>query len=125
MTTLELLEILQRQHEHSAQTRHDKVVIKLDKPSVGGMATCDVKQASVGFDWNMGKFILWPEDSLVKKTEDESLFDATRDFVCRCAVTGPKALQKEAQRLLAKVYTDPEHLEKLLEMFRRTYCRRG
>jgi hypothetical protein len=125
VTTLELLELIRLQHEHSPSTSESRVVIKLDKPSIGGSATCEVKNASFGFDWDNGKFILWPDGSLVKKTEDETLYDETRSFVCRCAVTGTKALQKEARRLLAKVYKDPKRLEEILEMFKRTYCRRG
>lgn len=49
-----------------------EVVIKIKLPyvTVGGLPTVKVKDANMGFDWDAGKFILTPEESLMPSDRD-------------------------------------------------------
>ena len=43
------------------------VVISLSEPSIGPIATSDIIGAHLGFDWDSGNFIIYPEKELVSK----------------------------------------------------------
>ena len=40
------------------------VVVKLPYTTIGGTPVVPIKQASSGFDWDSGKFMLWPEKNV-------------------------------------------------------------
>lgn len=40
------------------------VVIKMPYSTIGAHPMVGVKQASMGFDWENGKFMIWPEENL-------------------------------------------------------------
>ena len=48
------------------------VEIKISRPNaVGGTPTISVKGASFGFDWDTGKFIIYPERALKQLNKDD------------------------------------------------------
>ena len=54
------------------ETDDPEVVIKVVLPyaTVGGMPTVTVKSVHLGFDWDKGKLILAPEESLTPRDRD-------------------------------------------------------
>lgn len=54
--------------------RHEdpEVVIRIKLPyaTVGGMPTVKVKTVQMGFDWEHGKFIIWPEEDVTPSDRD-------------------------------------------------------
>jgi hypothetical protein len=48
------------------------IQIKLPYSTVGGTPTSKIKNISMGFDWDKGKFILRPEESLCPEDRDFS-----------------------------------------------------
>ncbi len=58
---------------HSDQLREDpEVVIKIKLPysTVGSSPTVKVKSMHLGFDWDHGKFIIYPEEELTPSDRD-------------------------------------------------------
>lgn len=43
------------------------VVISLSEPSMGPIATSNIMEAHLGFDWDAGTFIIYPEKKLMSK----------------------------------------------------------
>lgn len=59
-------------HDRPDQPHRDldvMVVVKLPYPTVGAHPMVPLKSASAGFDWENGKFMLWPEKTLQPKDE--------------------------------------------------------
>jgi hypothetical protein len=81
MKVIELYNYLNHSLKLHPENKDSEVVIKINKPSIGGCACCKVSSCSFGFDWDKGKFILEPELNLVRKTEDETLWDAAREIL--------------------------------------------
>lgn len=46
------------------------IQIKLPYTTVGGMPTVKIKNVQMGFDWDMGKFIITPEEELTPSDRD-------------------------------------------------------
>lgn len=57
------------------------IKITLSSPSFGSRATCDVRRASFGFDWESGMFLLTPGVPLVRKTAKEEVWDLAFDHI--------------------------------------------
>jgi len=93
----------------------DEVVIKVDKPSIGPLATVPVKSIGGGIDWDNGKAIIWPASTIVPKSQKETLYDDTQNFVFNCACLRNKNVAKEAKRLLIKAGHDPARLEEFIK----------
>jgi hypothetical protein len=58
---------------HSDQLREDpEVVIKIKLPysTVGASPTVKAKSTHLGFDWDSGKFIIYPEEELTPSDRD-------------------------------------------------------
>lgn len=59
-------------HYQSGRNDDSEVVVKIKLPytTVGGMPTVKIKSAQMGFDWDKGKFVLWPEEDLTPSDRD-------------------------------------------------------
>lgn len=59
-------------HYQSGRNDDSEVVVKIKLPytTVGGMPTVKIKSAQMGFDWDKGKFVLWPEEDLTPSNRD-------------------------------------------------------
>jgi len=44
-----------------------EVVITTRDASIGAIATAPVRSVNVGFDWEAGKFLIWPDYDLVRR----------------------------------------------------------
>lgn len=65
---------------------HIPVEIVLSEPSIGPSRTTSVTGCGLGFDWDAGKFLLFPEENLV--TENYNKADSVikkRDNICYCS----------------------------------------
>lgn len=65
---------------------HISVEIVLSEPSIGPSRTTSVTGCGLGFDWDAGKFLLFPEENLV--TENYNKADSVikkRDNICYCS----------------------------------------
>jgi hypothetical protein len=74
MTLLELKEII----DHAIETdlKHKKSIVYIPnnkKGTVGGTPCTEVYLAGLGFDWDQGKFMLYPEKSMVEMTLKDKL----------------------------------------------------
>ena len=64
MTLLELKQYIDhilKAHEDAGNTL---LVVKVKKPSVGPISTEPINRVCLGFDWEKGLFILYPEKDL-------------------------------------------------------------
>lgn len=80
MTIRELKELIDRRIEMYEKANFpgqldrmlDKeVVVKTYDPSVGCTSANKVTKAGFGIDWDAGRFILYTENKLIKKKDDE------------------------------------------------------
>lgn len=67
MKVKELKDIIDAQLKVMPRYSDWEVEVKISKTSVGSMATSKVDGAGFGFDWNHGKFIIFPEKKLIEK----------------------------------------------------------
>jgi len=75
MTAQELFDKLKPILGHDKYKTYDKrgddiVVIKLSVPNVGGYFCTEVEDVGFGFDWNHGKFIMFPADPIIRKKKE-------------------------------------------------------
>jgi hypothetical protein len=94
MKVRELKEILNRYNDTDSFLDND-VVVKLDVPSYGSSITSKVKSIRRGFDWDRD-LIIYTEDSVVVKSENEELFDRSRDLILFLAT---KPLKKDTYEI--------------------------
>ena len=67
MTAKDLYDILKIQVESCG--KGDQIVgVKLCERTIGATPIMPIALATAGFDWNCGKFILYPEKPVVRKT---------------------------------------------------------
>ena len=92
-----------------------EVVIRVDKPSIGPLATVPVKSIGIGFDWDNGKLIINPASPLVPKSQKEQLYDDASNFIFNCACGRNKNVASEAKRLLIKSGHDPARLDEFIK----------
>jgi len=92
-----------------------ELVIKVEKPSIGPLATVPVKSIGPGIDWDNGKVIIWPAAPLAPKAPKEMLYDMSYDFMFRCACGRNKSLAEEAKRLMITAGYDPVLLEERIK----------
>lgn len=78
MLLKELKEIIDRVFDRESQSR---VVLRLNRPSIGPIASCDIESVSIGFDWNHGKIIFSAKEPVVEKPLNMKLFDAAHDLL--------------------------------------------
>ena len=76
MTLLELYNILERQIILCEESKYDPNTIKVKVPittitSIGGTPCVDVNRANIGFDWDNGKFMIYPDKSLSLTDNDQ------------------------------------------------------
>lgn len=59
-------------HHRDEHYEDPEVVVKIKLPysTVGAMPTVKVKSAHIGFDWDSGKFIFYPEEELTPSDRD-------------------------------------------------------
>lgn len=79
MKVKELAELFN--HPRMERIMDDDVVIELSEPSIGPIAMVEVKSAFQGFDWESGKFIIHPSEPVVRRTENQALWQAARDLL--------------------------------------------
>ena len=48
-----------------------QVYVPNNKGGMGGTSVTGVKQAAQGIDWDVRKFILWPEKEMIERTKDD------------------------------------------------------
>lgn len=73
MTDRELLARLQFLVKHSREPR--EVVIRVDQPSVGKLASEPVRGIAAGIDWDKGELHVLPQSPLVPKEPRHAVFD--------------------------------------------------
>lgn len=79
MKVKELKNILE---QHSCLNDPDaEVVVRLSEPSIGPVAASDVKGAGFGFDWDKGRFLIYPKKPLATLKEKEALYQLSYDFI--------------------------------------------
>jgi hypothetical protein len=72
LTVGELAQILNSLLRIVPRCADDIVVIPVYRPNaIGAMPCVGVRSAGQGFDWEAGKYILWPEKELVEKEGTE------------------------------------------------------
>lgn len=74
-------------------TKHIPVEIELSEPSLGPISTTGVVGCSLGFDWNAGKFIIYPEEKLVRinyKNQQTTKMRKDSAFYCKSCMTNVK-----------------------------------
>lgn len=59
----------------------DEVVVLLSEPSMGPRAMTGVRYATSGSDWEKGRLLLSPTDYLVRRSENQALWQAARDLL--------------------------------------------
>lgn len=67
----DLIETLENQgniKQQGAETTEIPVEILLEEESIGPAATTGIKLATLGFDWDAGKFLIIPKDDLIRKS---------------------------------------------------------
>lgn len=72
MMKLSELHRLANLYHHEGHYEDPEVVIKIKLPysTVGGQPTVKVKSMHMGFDWDSGKFIIYPEEDLTPSDRD-------------------------------------------------------
>lgn len=72
MKLRELKALIDRQVEYMSSYEDPEVVIGIKMPytTVGASPTVKVKTAQMGFDWDSGKFMLYPEEDLTPSDRD-------------------------------------------------------
>lgn len=84
MKLLELYNLIDNRIKQCKGKEHQldqTVKIAIASPSIGPRATCDVRFAYFGFDWESGMFVLNPTESLVVKSEKEEVWDLAFDHI--------------------------------------------
>jgi len=88
---------------HPNRTEDDReVLIELALPSMGPKASCRVKYAGFGIDWDRD-FLITAEKPLVPKTDLQKLWEDARDLIMYLAtkpVKRPSYEIREARRML-------------------------
>ena len=112
MKVKELKEILDNMHGHHLE---QEVIVRLDEPSIGPIASTKVKNAYMGFDWDRD-FILTTEEKISRKSDLQSLFEHSKEFLMTLASANfyekkVNNIHKKALRIVLKIY-DIEHLSK-------------
>lgn len=70
MKLSELKNIIDKSLAFNKNSGDCDVVVRIHKPnSVGGTPSVDVRNVSLGFDWDVGKFLITPDIVLVKASE--------------------------------------------------------
>jgi hypothetical protein len=67
MTVKELKHIIDSQLKAMPRFEDWEVVISTEEPSVGSSSSVPARSAGFGFDWDNGKFFVYPKEDLVKK----------------------------------------------------------
>ena len=90
------------------ESEEEKVVIAIKRPwaTVGGSPFVEVKSASSGFDWDKGKFFIYPEQSLYL------LQDTSADKVTE--------LSKELDRIHYELWTTKQEVKRLKKQLKET-----
>lgn len=112
MKLLELHKILDvhvtRHQDDADPYRLDQdVMIAISSPSIGPCAMVSINNASFGFDWENGKFILNPAKPLVVKSEKEAVWDMAFDHIYSLSLRvshkgNPTSEAKWAQEVLRR-----------------------
>lgn len=94
MKVSELLALLSENNKH----HDDEIVIKINKPSVGPSACEPVISAHFGIDWDARKLILRTNKPLVVKSENEEIYDMSRDLMLYLATKPMKRRSYEVEK---------------------------
>lgn len=93
----------------------DEVVIKISSPSIGPACVESISGVSPGIDWDRGKLILKTTSPIVIKSNNESIFDASRDLLMYLATKPSKYKSyetRQAQSILKRCgYVDEDFLK--------------
>lgn len=71
MTVKDLKHIIDSQLKAFPQYEDWQVVIRTSEPSVGACSFMPARSVGFGFDWDTGKFFVYPEEKLVKKDKND------------------------------------------------------
>ncbi len=84
----------------NVNNRHhdDEIVIKITKPSVGPSACEPIVSAHFGIDWDARKVILRTDRPLVVKSENEEIYDMSRDLMLYLATKPMKRKSYEVEK---------------------------
>lgn len=66
MKLKQLADIVNYSLKASPESADRDVVIKSSEPSIGFMSCVIVDSAGLGFDWDSSRFILWPEEAMMR-----------------------------------------------------------
>ena len=65
----EFKQLIDRNLELNPSQKNANVCIEVQGSGIGGTNVVNVKMAQLGFDWDHGKFIIYPKDRLEMKGE--------------------------------------------------------
>jgi len=114
LTLLELKEIIDRalkMPSYARDAEHTKVCVRLSDSSVGPSAKSLIRCAGFGIDWDKGYFILTPQIDIVRRTENQALWQRVRDFLFM--LSGESRSYKGEERLTSLA----KHVRKILNEF--------
>ena len=67
MTIKELKELIEHYEKNNPAFLESEIVIVVKEDSFGPVACSRVKNCFSGFDWEQGKFLIYPKDDLIRK----------------------------------------------------------
>ena len=74
MTLLELKKLIDTHLKDRPHHENDIVCIPNNKPNaVGGLPTTNLQAVGSGFDWDSGKFMLYPEKNMIEMKLKDTL----------------------------------------------------
>lgn len=76
LTVRDLLDILNKQVSVKPNTLDAVIVVKSNEPSIGPTSCTPVISATLGIDWDTGRFIIYPVVNMKRMTkEDEEIME--------------------------------------------------
>jgi hypothetical protein len=66
----ELVKIVNLHKNHNNTDYDIRIVVKMPFDTIGGTPSVPVKSAYFGFDWDSGKFLIYPEENLMEYDVD-------------------------------------------------------